>query len=83
MLFSKALNRKIINLLGISILVTALIVIPSLLKFNFFDLPFSGSVQAQVPVPEVSSEVKIDAFKMTMGALFRFSAVYLRCDAAS
>lgn len=69
MFFAKKLNRKSINLLGISILVTALIVIPSLLEFNFFDLPFSGSVQAQPPVPGVSSEVKIDAFKMTMGAL--------------
>jgi phosphate:Na+ symporter len=70
MLFSKISTRKILNLLGLSLLVTALIVIPSLLELNFFGLPFlKDSVQAQVPVPEVSSEVKIDAFKMTMGAL--------------
>lgn len=70
MLFSKISTRKVLNLLGLSLLVTALIVIPSLLELNFFDLPFlKDSVQAQVPVPEVSSEVKIDAFKMTMGAL--------------
>ena len=70
MLFSKISTIKVINLLGLSLLVTALIVIPSLLELNFFDLPFlKDSVQAQVPVPEVSSEVKIDAFRMTMGAL--------------
>ena len=70
MLFSKISTRKILNLLGLSLLVTALIVIPSLLELNFFGLPFlKDSVQAQVPVPEVSKEVKIDAFRMTMGAL--------------
>jgi len=70
MLFSKISTRKLFNLLGLSLLVTALIVIPSLLEFNFLSLPFLGdSVQAQVPVPEVSSEAKIDAFRMTMGAL--------------
>jgi phosphate:Na+ symporter len=70
-LFSKNLTRKILNLLGLSILVTAFIVIPSLLEnLNFFDLPFLGdSVQAQPPVPGVSEEVEIDAFNMTMGAL--------------
>ncbi|MBW4639735.1 MAG: Na/Pi symporter [Gloeocapsa sp. UFS-A4-WI-NPMV-4B04] len=70
MLFSKISTRKILNLLGLSLLVTALIVIPSLLELNFFGLPFlKDSVQAQVPVPEVSEAVKIDAFRMTMGAL--------------
>ncbi len=70
MLFSKISTRKILNLLGLSLLVTVLIVIPSLLELNFFGLPsLKDSVQAQVPVPEVSSEVKIDAFRMTMGAL--------------
>lgn len=70
MLFSKISNRKIFNLFGLSLLVTALIVIPSLLELNFFGLPFlRDSVQAQAPVPEVSEEVKIDAFRMTMGAL--------------
>jgi len=70
MLFSKISTRKILNLLGLSLLVTTLIVIPSLLELNFFGPPFlKDSVQAQVPVPEVSKEVKIDAFRMTMGAL--------------
>lgn len=70
MIFAKISPKKVLNLLGLSLLVTALIVIPSLLEFNFFSLPFlKDSVQAQVPVPGVSSEVKIDAFKMTMGAL--------------
>lgn len=71
MLFSKKSSRKILNLLGLSLLVTALIVIPSLLgSLNFFDLPPLGnSVQAQAAEPGVSEEVEIDAFKMTMGAL--------------
>lgn len=70
MLVSKISTRKILNLLGLSFLVTGLIVIPSLLELNFFSLPFlNDSVQAQAAVPEVSKEVKIDALRMTMGAL--------------
>lgn len=69
MFFSKNSKRRPLKLLGLCLLVTALIVIPSLLghSLNFLDLPFlDASAYAQA---EGGEEGKLDVFKMTMGAI--------------
>lgn len=71
MLFSKNSNRKILKLLGLSLLVTALIVVPSLLgHLNFFDIPSLGdSVNAQTPAGSEAAQEGLDVFKIVMGVL--------------
>jgi phosphate:Na+ symporter len=70
MLFLKTLNKKILQLLGINVLVAALIVCPSLLgsHSNFFDLPFLDSAHAWAAA-EGAEAGKIDVTKMVMEAL--------------
>lgn len=65
-------NKRILKLLGFSLLITVLIVGPSLLgnHFDFFDIPFLGdSAYAQGSGAQGSDEGKIDVTKMVMGSL--------------